>query len=86
MIVKRNEVGTVGTRIRSLRLLRGLSQGELSSIGVSCPYISQIELGAEAPSKRTLRKLAGGLGVSVEYLETGVAAELLTGRERADLN
>ena len=63
---------TVGRRLRRLRLERGLSQRELSSPGVSYAYISRIEAGTRQPSVKALRKLAGKLRVSPEYLETGV--------------
>jgi len=62
---------TVGERIRWLRLVRGFSQRELATCGVSYLDISRIEVGARAPSAATLRKLAAKLGVSPEFLETG---------------
>src|SRR5207253_8201405 len=62
---------TIGSRLRRLRLERGLSQRDLSSPGVSYAYISRIEAGARTPSVKALRMLAQKLGVSVEYLETG---------------
>ena len=65
-------VETVGERLRRLRRERGLSQRQLSSPGVSYAYISRIEAGMRQPSVKALRKLAGKLGVSPEYLETGV--------------
>src|SRR5215216_5137143 len=61
----------VGSRLKRLRLQRGLSQRDLSSPGVSYAYISRIEAGARTPSVKALRKLAQKLAVSVEYLETG---------------
>src|SRR3954454_21080150 len=62
---------TIGARLKRLRLLRDLSQRDLSSPGVSYAYISRIEAGARSPSVKALRKLAQKLKVSVEYLETG---------------
>jgi transcriptional regulator with XRE-family HTH domain len=67
--VQANE--TVGERLKRLRQERGLSQRELSEPGVSYAYISRIEANARRPSVRALRKLAGKLGVSADYLETG---------------
>jgi tetratricopeptide (TPR) repeat protein len=67
----RRESEPIGTRLRRLRLERGLTQRALSSPGVSYAYISRIEAGARAPSVKALRKLAGKLGVSAHYLETG---------------
>jgi transcriptional regulator with XRE-family HTH domain len=63
---------TVGKRLRRLRLERDLSQRELAAPGVSYAYISRIEAGTRQPSVKALRKLAGRLGVSAAYLETGV--------------
>jgi len=63
---------TVGERLRRLRGERGLSQRELGEPGVSYAYISRIEAGARRPSVKALRVLARKLGVSPEYLETGV--------------
>jgi tetratricopeptide (TPR) repeat protein len=63
---------SVGERLRRLRRERGLSQRQVSSPGVSYAYISRIEAGTRQPSVKALRKLAGKLGVSAEYLETGV--------------
>jgi transcriptional regulator with XRE-family HTH domain len=62
---------SLGERLKRLRLERGLSQRELSSPGVSYAYISRIEANARQPSVKALRKLAGKLGVSAHYLETG---------------
>lgn len=63
---------SIGARLRRLRLGLGLSQRELAAEGVSYAYISRIEAGTRTPSVKALRKLAPKLGVSVEYLETGV--------------
>lgn len=62
---------SIGERLRRLRLERGLSQRSLATKGVSYAYISRIEAGSRTPSVKALRVLAKGLGVSVEYLETG---------------
>src|SRR2546421_7427372 len=70
-VTEGSSVETVGARLKRLRLLRGLSQRDLWSPGVSYAYISRIEAGARTPSVKALRKLAQKLGVSVEYLETG---------------
>jgi transcriptional regulator with XRE-family HTH domain len=63
---------TIGERLRRLRRERRLSQRQVSSPGVSYAYISRIEAGTRQPSVKALRKLAGKLGVSAEYLETGI--------------
>jgi tetratricopeptide (TPR) repeat protein len=72
---------TIGERLRRLRLERGLSQRELSEPGVSYAYISRIEGGARRPSVKALRMLARKLGVSADYLETGLEIRDTEGRE-----
>jgi transcriptional regulator with XRE-family HTH domain len=63
---------SVGARLRRLRLERGLSQRQLASRGISYAYVSRIESGQRIPSVRAIRLLARRLGVTPEYLETGV--------------
>ena len=58
--------------MRRLRLARGLSQRQLASHGVSSAYISRIESGQRTPSVRAIRLLARRLGVTPEYLESGM--------------
>lgn len=65
------KVETIGQRLRRLRLERGLSQRLLSGPGVTGAYVSQIEADGRTPSMKALRVLAGKLGVTAEYLETG---------------
>jgi len=62
---------TIGTRLKRLRLDRGMSQRELAAPGVSYAYISRIEAGTRQPSVKALRRLAAKLGVTAGYLETG---------------
>lgn len=63
---------SIGERLRRLRLGRGLSQRQLASSGLSPAYISRIESGQRMPSVRAIRVLALRLGVTPEYLESGV--------------
>jgi len=63
---------SVGARVRRLRLELGLSQRQLASRGISSAYVSRIESGQRTPSVRAIRLLARRLGVTPEYLETGV--------------
>jgi transcriptional regulator with XRE-family HTH domain len=63
---------SIGARVRRLRLARDLSQRQLASHGVSYAYISRIESGQRMPSLRAIRLLARRLGVTPEYLESGV--------------
>jgi transcriptional regulator with XRE-family HTH domain len=58
--------------VRRLRLARDLSQRQLACSGVSPAYISRIESGQRMPSVRAIRVLARRLGVTPEYLESGV--------------
>jgi transcriptional regulator with XRE-family HTH domain len=71
---------TIGTRLRRLREERGLSQRSLASPGIGYAYISRVERGDRRPSLKALRQLAGKLGVTVEYLETG--ADVAPGEAR----
>ena len=53
---------SLGTRIRAVRTLRGLSSAELAkAAGVSRGLISQIELDRANPSIDTLRRIATAL-------------------------
>src|SRR4026209_1015826 len=63
---------SIGGRVRRLRLGRGRSQRKRASRGVSYAYISRIESGQRIPSVRAIRVLARRLGVTPEYLESGV--------------
>jgi transcriptional regulator with XRE-family HTH domain len=58
--------------VRRLRLQLGLSQRQLASQGISPAYVSRIESGQRTPSLRAIRLLARKLGVTPQYLETGV--------------
>jgi transcriptional regulator with XRE-family HTH domain len=62
---------TIGQRLRRLRLERQLTQRKLAGPGMTGAYVSRIELGERRPSLRALRELAGTLGVTPAYLETG---------------
>jgi transcriptional regulator with XRE-family HTH domain len=82
----RNGAGSVrqeslGARLRRLRLERHLSQRALGGSSVSEAYVSRIEADLRMPSLAILRSLARTLGVSVEYLETGVETPAAHRRE-----
>ena len=66
-----SQTGTIGARIRQLRLARGLSLRAAACSGVSATYIHRLEHGDRQPSIKALRVLAEKLGTSVEFLETG---------------
>lgn len=61
----------IGLRIKELRIRRGLSQKDLVANQFSKSYISSIEAGRIAPSRRALEHFAALLGVSLEYLVQG---------------
>ena len=75
----------IGERIRERRRELGLSQREAAGEGVSNSYVSRIEVGTRNPSVRALREIASKLGVSVEWLETGVEPTRFAGFEPAEL-
>jgi tetratricopeptide (TPR) repeat protein len=62
----------VGRRLKAAREDAGLSQRQLSFPGCSPAYISRIESGDRIPSLQLLRVLGERLGVSEDYLATGV--------------
>jgi len=54
----------IGTRLRSLREKKGMSQGDIEkSTGLLRCYISRIENGHTIPSLETLERFAGALSV-----------------------
>jgi tetratricopeptide (TPR) repeat protein len=62
----------VGERLKAAREAVGLSQRQLAFSGCSPAYISRIEAGDRIPSLQLLRELGRRLGVSEDYLATGV--------------
>ncbi len=65
-----------GERLQQLRRGAGLSQLDLGvTIGMSTPFISGLERGIRQPSLQSLRKLAGGLGVTLEDLVRGLGGK-----------
>src|ERR671936_2905553 len=62
----------VGRRLKAAREKAGLSQLQLAFPGCSPAYISRIESGDRIPSLQLLRELGHRLGVSEDYLATGV--------------
>lgn len=60
---------TLGERIRELREHRDLSVRELAKkIGVSAPFLSDVELGRRHPSNDVLTKIASALGTTADEL------------------
>lgn len=63
---------TVGDRVRILRRVLNLEQGELAEIsGVGLATIGRIESGQGTPRRATLIAIAVATGVNREWLETG---------------
>jgi tetratricopeptide (TPR) repeat protein len=73
---------TIGDRIHRLREEQGLPQKALVSPGVTAAQVSRIESGKRHPSIKAVRQIARKLGVSSEFLETGVE---ITVREELEL-
>ena len=67
----------VGRRLRQARQQAGLSQRQLSFEGCSPAYISRIEAGERIPSLQLLREMGRKLGVSEDWLATGLDRDLL---------
>jgi tetratricopeptide (TPR) repeat protein len=61
-----------GERIRNARQAARLTQRQLAFPGCTAAYISLIESGARVASFQLLRELGRRLGVSADYLATGV--------------
>jgi len=74
-------------RLRHIREQAGYSQQDLADeSGVSQHTISEIELGRRKPQGRTLRKLAGVLGVEVrDFFEEAARPKVLRPRSLAEL-
>lgn len=61
----------LGDRIRELRNQKDLSLRELSNlVGVSAPFLTDVENQRRYPAEETLVKLAAALGTTVEDLKT----------------
>jgi tetratricopeptide (TPR) repeat protein len=72
-----DDPAAVGRRLREARERAGLSQRQLSFEGCSPAYISRIEAGERIPSLQLLREMGRRLGVSEDWLATGLDRDLL---------
>jgi tetratricopeptide (TPR) repeat protein len=72
-----DDPAAVGRRLRSARERAGLSQRQLSFEGCSPAYISRIEAGERIPSLQLLREMGRRLGVSEDWLATGLDRDVL---------
>lgn len=70
-----------GTRVRKVRLQKGLTQSELAGENYSAAYVSIIESGKRVPSERVLKSFARTLGVTYEELATGRPPDAEAGLE-----
>lgn len=58
-----------GTRVRALRLAKGLSQEEFAfKVGVHRTYMGGIERGERNPALKNIAAIASALGVSISEL------------------
>lgn len=80
-VISNDQRRLAGTYIRQQRKLADLSMRQVSAmVGISNPYLSQIERGLRAPSEAVAAGIATALGVSVDELyEPGGPAEPVTG-------
>ena len=70
-----NVVGSLGDYLKEQRLASRLSLRQLADqVGVSNPYLSQIERGLRRPSAEVMQQLARALRVSAEqlYVRAGI--------------
>lgn len=70
--------GSLGERIRDMRLHKRLSQAQLAWPELSDSYVSLIESGKRTPAPGVVELLARKLGCSASYLMTGVTEETIT--------
>ena len=70
-----DDPAAVGRRLKEAREGAGISQRQLSFDGCSAAYISRIEAGERIPSLQLLREMGRRLGVSEDYLATGLERE-----------
>ncbi|MEU4834613.1 helix-turn-helix domain-containing protein [Streptosporangium sp. NPDC023615] len=64
--------GTIGDRIRGLRVNKHMSQAQLAGQDLSDSYVSLIESGKRTPTPVVTRLLADRLGCTVEFLLHGI--------------
>ena len=68
-----NTLSDLGKRIRYLRKQRGFSQEDLAlECEINKNYLSDLERGRRNPSLLILKRIALGLGVSLEELFKGI--------------
>src|SRR5688572_29033111 len=63
----------LGTRIRSARVARGMTQTDLAGTELSVGYVSRIESGQRRPTGKVFAQIAARLGTQMDELLLGVA-------------
>lgn len=74
---------TLGQRLRDLRIRRGISQAQLAFPELSDSYVSLIESNKRVPARAVIELLAGKLGCSASFLESGVSDETVANLDSA---
>jgi transcriptional regulator with XRE-family HTH domain len=67
-----DDARSVGRRLREARVAAGVSQRSLAAVGCTAAYVSRIESGERIPSLQLIHAFARVLGVTPEWLATGV--------------
>jgi len=66
-------VDTLGSRIRKRRLALGFGLRALArDVGISAPYLSEIELGRKTPAVSVLLKISYSLECRIDFLEPSI--------------
>ena len=60
---------SIGSRIRDLRVAKGLTQMAIAGPGISAGYVSLVESGKRTPSADMVARFAERLGVPVAELD-----------------
>ncbi|HEY3261805.1 MAG TPA: helix-turn-helix transcriptional regulator [Pseudonocardiaceae bacterium] len=80
--VERDRVASLGDAIRRQRELAALPMRQLAAmVGISNPYLSQIERGLRAPSGQVLEAIAESLRTSAEVLVAAAGGSGADGKE-----
>jgi transcriptional regulator with XRE-family HTH domain len=69
------DLAEFGSRLRSMRARRGLSQIELAGSELSNAYVSRLESGQRRPDAKIIRVLAKRLDTSPDFLVRGIEPE-----------
>lgn len=67
-LLAQSDAHELGRRLRSIRVARGLTQGEVVGDTMSVAYLSRLETGARKPTVKALSALATRLDVTIDSL------------------